>query len=216
MEPTPPIRYSERKSASKSGSPELFKDAEEKRNLEVRNGLLQFDRVDRMIDLAGGILTITPANVAELQGLAIQDIYPCAGTFRTEPIYINNSPHTPPSASDVPKFVEEMCCYANSFTDFREKPLHVSSYLMWRHNWIHPFFGGNGRTSRAVSYLALCIHLGFKIPGTLTIPEQIVGNREPYYAALDAADAAWNNGIVDVSVMESLMERLLETQLRSA
>ncbi|MBL8221394.1 MAG: Fic family protein, partial [Bryobacterales bacterium] len=31
--------------------------------------------------------------------------------------------------------------------------------VMWRLNWIHPFFGGNGRTARSASYLVLCASL---------------------------------------------------------
>jgi Fic family protein len=84
---------------------------------------------------------------------------------------------------------------------------------MWRINWIHPFAGGNGRTSRAVSYLALCAGLGYHLPGKLTIPEQIVVNREPYYRALDAADLAWSKVIIDVSEMEILLSALLARQL---
>jgi Fic family protein len=84
---------------------------------------------------------------------------------------------------------------------------------MWRLNWIHPFFGGNGRTSRAVSYLALCARLGFRLPGEETIPDQIVANRDPYYLALRAADNAWEERRLDVSQMEALMAELLARQL---
>jgi hypothetical protein len=50
---------------------------------------------------------------------------------------------------------------------------------MWSMNWIHPFFGGNGRTARALSYLVLSVKLGFVRPGTKTIPELIPhGNKE--------------------------------------
>jgi Fic family protein len=86
---------------------------------------------------------------------------------------------------------------------------------MWRVNWIHPFFGGNGRTSRAVSYLALCARLGFALPGTPTIPDQIVAHRGPYFEALQAADAAWADSRLDLSRMESLLGELLATQLLS-
>jgi Fic family protein len=87
---------------------------------------------------------------------------------------------------------------------------------MWRVNWIHPFAGGNGRTSRAASYLVLCVRLGCKLIGTKTIPEQIVANRQPYYSALDVADAAWAEAEhVDVSEMETLLGDMLARQLSS-
>ena len=86
---------------------------------------------------------------------------------------------------------------------------------MWRLNWIHPFADGNGRTSRMVSYVVLSIRAGTILPGTPTIPDQIVDNRTPYFDALDAADEAWRHGKIDVSRMEELLGSLLATQLAS-
>lgn len=84
---------------------------------------------------------------------------------------------------------------------------------MWRLNWIHPFSDGNGRTSRMVSYLVLSVKLAMLLPGHDTIPDQIVDNRKPYFNALEAADRAASQGIVDLSEMEALIERMLAVQL---
>jgi hypothetical protein len=62
----------------------------------------------------------------------------------------------------------------------------------------------------------LSVKLRAVLPGTPTIPDQIVDNRAPYFDALDAADAAWASGSVDVSAMEALLGSLLAEQLRSA
>ena len=105
-----------------------------------------------------------------------------------------------------------MCDYVNDLWD-NSSPIHLSSYVMWRVNWIHPFAGGNGRTARAVSYIVLCAKLGYRLPGTLTIPDQIVNNRFPYYDALDASDLAWQQNKLDVSAMEDLLSTLLACQL---
>jgi Fic family protein len=94
-----------------------------------------------------------------------------------------------------------------------EYPGHLAAYLMWRVNWIHPFFGGNGRTARAVAYLILCARLGFRLPGTQTIPDLIIANRDPYYRALQAADSAWESGRLDLTEMEELLSGLLAKQL---
>ena len=64
-----------------------------------------------------------------------------------------------------------------------------------------------------VSYMVMCIKLGFRLPGICTIPQQIVKNKEPYYDALDAADLAEKTGRIDVSRMEELLSRLLAAQL---
>ncbi len=193
---------------------QLYTGADEKANLEARNGLLQFDEVLRLIDESQSGFKFRPSIIQKLQRLAIKDIYTCAGNFRTAPVYIAGTTHQPPEASEVTEQVEQMCEYvAENWSN--TSALHLSAYLMWKVNWIHPFSGGNGRTSRAVSYLILCARLGYRLPGTNTIPEQIVANRQPYYAALDVADAAWTEGKIDVSVMEQLLAEMLANQLSS-
>lgn len=196
---------------SRPASHQLYRDAEEKAALEARNGLLQFDEVLRLIETPD--FRLRPSIVQRLQRLAIQDIYTCAGNYRTGPVFIAGTTHQPPNASDVAELVEEMCDYVNANWQQRSA-LHLAAYLMWRVNWIHPFTGGNGRTSRAVSYLVMCARLGYKLVGTNTIPEQIVANRQPYYAALDSADEAWADGRrIDVAQMEMLLETMLARQL---
>jgi hypothetical protein len=59
----------------------------------------------------------------------------------------------------------------------------------------------------------LCARLGYPLPGERTIPEEIVAERSPYYRALDAADAAMNEGRLDVSQMEELLSNMLARQL---
>jgi fido (protein-threonine AMPylation protein) len=198
---------------SRPASHELFTNLEEKALLEARNGLLQFDEVLRLVDQTAVGLRLRPSVVQRLQRLAIQGIYTCAGNYRTGPVNIQGTTHQPPPASDIAEFVEEMCEYVNA--NWERSPLHLAAYAMWRLNWIHPFAGGNGRTSRAFSYLVLCARLGYRIPGTRTIPEQIVANRQPYYEALDAADAAWAEGRVHTTAMEKLIEVMLAVQLSS-
>lgn len=113
----------------------------------------------------------------------------------------------------VPEMIEEMCDYVNS--SWNEKsPIHLSAYVMWRLNWIHPFTDGNGRTSRAASYLILCLKTGYLLPGKLTIPEQISQERSPYYKALEAADDRLRkSNLIDLSEMEKLLSTLLARQL---
>jgi len=117
----------------------------------------------------------------------------------------------------VAEHVEEMCDYVNdNWTN--SSAVHLSAFVMWRLNWIHPFTDGNGRTSRATSYVVLCAREGVLLPGTNTIPEQIKNNhRAPYYKAIEAADAIYEqrkcfaDGIVDE--MENLIGSLLAEQL---
>jgi len=198
---------------SRPAKPELYRDQDEKAALEARNGLLQFDEVLRLVEQASksGSFKLRPSTMQGLHRIAIHDIYSCAGNYRTHEVTIRGTTHEPPPWSDVAALVEEACEYVG--TNWGKSAIHLAAYLMWRINWIHPFSGGNGRTSRAVSYLVLCVRLGYRLPGTLSIPEQIVANREPYYKALDASDEAWARGQLDVSAMEELLEMMLAKQL---
>jgi Fic family protein len=190
----------------------LYRTADEKKDLEVRNGAVQFLAVLQFAsEWKNGDSRLTPQILLELQRLAINQIYSCAGTFRDAVVTIAGVTHNPPDAKEVIDLVGQMCDYVNENWD--KTAIHLASYLMWRINWIHPFFGGNGRTARAVAYLVLCARLGFILPGTHTIPDLIVADRDPYYDALRQADQAWATGSLDVSMMESLMSSLLAKQL---
>jgi Fic family protein len=83
-------------------------------------------------------------------------------------------------------------------------------------NWIHPFADGNGRTARAISYVALSIKLDSLLPGTPAIPDQIASDKRPYYHALEMADAAWTEDRIDVSALETLLGGMLAKQLLNA
>ena len=51
------------------------------------------------------------------------------------------------------------------------------------------------------------------LPGRKIVPERIRENREPYYAALRAADRAWDLGHFDVSELAGYLSGLLKAQL---
>ena len=201
----------------------LYKTAEEKADLEARNGLLQFDEVKKLIAQSRSGFKVTPDILLRLQYLAIHDIYNCAGKFRDGAVYLARAGgvadpnlHQPGPWQDVPRHVEQMCDYINA--NFGQSALHLSAYAMWRHNWIHPFFGGNGRTSRAFAYLILCARLGYDLPGSPTVPDLIADipkNNYRYFQALHSADAADRNGRLDVSMMEELVSDCLGAQLYS-
>lgn len=151
-----------------------------------------------------------------LNRIALEGINRYAGNYRPSAIYITGSRHQPPPASEVPELVEEFCEYINQNFEDRSA-LHLSAYVMWRINWIHPFDDGNGRTARAASYLVLCAKLGSRLPGKPTIPDLIAEKKKPYYDALEAADASLAaNRRIDLGVLEQLLEDLLGVQLVSA
>ena len=111
----------------------------------------------------------------------------------------------------MPEMVEDLCDYVNE--NWKRNALHLAAYVMWRLNWIHPFTDGNGRTSRAASYLILCLRTGYLLPGRRTIPDQISEDRTSYYGALEAADQACLGGKIDLKEMEELLSEMLAKQL---
>lgn len=200
---------------SKALEPELISDPIKKAEAEARNGLRQYDAGLKSIQTAldRGQFKLRPSLILTLHREALAGISSYAGNYRPAGVEIQGSKHQPPGSHLVPELVEEMCDYVNEHWAEPANAIHLASYIMWRLNWIYPFADGNGRTSRITSYVVLSIRAGYVLPGTPTIPDQIVDNRTPYFDALDAADIAFGEGRIDVSDMEELVGSLLAKQL---
>jgi hypothetical protein len=54
---------------------------------------------------------------------------------------------------------------------------------------------------------------GGLLPGRKIVPERIRENRSPYYAALQAADRAWDEGHFNVDEWANYLSGLLKAQL---
>ncbi len=200
---------------SKALDAEIVSDPEEIAKIEARNGIHQFDAVTEMIEHFSNPerkFKLRPSHLLHLQRIALEGLSHYAGNFRPAGIEIGGSRHKPPGAHIAPEEVEHMCDYINDNWD-KSSPVHLAAYALWKLNWIHPFTDGNGRTARAISYLVLCLRLGYNLPGTNTIPEQISNDKKPYYKALEAADAAWESKKIDLSELEDLLSALLANQL---
>lgn len=196
---------------------ELIQDPNERARREASNALLQAERVkERILEaIDGRPFKLRPSTVLDLNRCAIEGLNSYAGNYRPGAVEIQKSQHIPPGAHQVPEFVEEMCDYVNDNWETRTA-VHLSSFVMWRLNWIHPFADGNGRTSRATSYLVLCVKQRVLLPGSKTIPEQIVDNKVPYYEAIEAADQRYQkSGFREdvVAEMEELLTGMLANQL---
>jgi Fic family protein len=201
---------------SRALEPELISDPIKKAEAEARNGLRQYDAGIATIQeaLDRGNFKLRPSLVLSLHREALIGISSYAGNWRPAGVAIEKSKHVPPGAHLVPEHVEFLCDYVND--NWSATPLHLSAYIMWRLNWIHPFADGNGRTSRILSYVILSIRAGYVLPGAPTIPDLIKDHRSQYFAALDAADdALQRNGETDISAMEELIGGLLAKQLMS-
>jgi len=194
---------------------------EERAPIEAENAFRQFDRLMEIVEDSlneirngGNPVPVKPSVLMELNRLAVEKIIANPGGYRQTPMEIGKSKHQPPRWEDVPKHVDEMCEYVQR--NWHRSALHLAAYLLWRVNWIHPFSDGNGRTARAISYLVLCIRLRQRLPGDRTMPDFIADEKTPYYAGLEAADAADARGRVDVSTLERYLKKLLSQQVENA
>jgi Fic family protein len=199
--------------------PDLIKDPVKLAEAEAANGLRQFDAgknaaqeaIDRR-ESAGFQFRLRPSLIQALHREALAGISTFAGLYRPAGVSIQKSKHTPPGAHLVSELVEDMCEYVNDQWSSKTA-LHLAAYVMWRLNWIHPFADGNGRTSRISSYVVLTIKTGYILPGSPSIPDQIVSDRSGYFRALDQADEACREGRPDVTAMEELLGGMLARQL---
>ena len=137
--------------------PELLTDPQAIAERESENTLRQIDQVLDLIDEVardGRAFKLRPSTILNLHRTAMVGLSRYAGTWRPSPVAINKSSHKPPPEHLVPALIEDMCDWVNDNWG-TATALNLCSFVMWRLNWIHPFLDGNGRTSRAVSYLVL-------------------------------------------------------------
>jgi Fic family protein len=204
--------------AEQHRSPLLCTPAE-KPAIEGRNGLAQLAYIVHLVNELG-VKQIRESHVLELQRLAVEGIYPCAGTYRNPTRDVQITPgedgqrHIPPEPALVQGHVRDALDCIN---DQNRSGLERAAYALWRFNWIHPFSGGNGRTSRAVCYLVLCIDMGMMLPGVPTVPRLIYESREEYVRALKAADkGVREGGEPDLQPMTEYLSDIVTRQLASA
>lgn len=206
---------------------------DEKADREAANGVAQLDYLTDLVVGERAIGQIRESHLLDLQKLAVASIYPCGGTYRDARtrITISDSEHQPPDAALVPGHIIDLLDYLNS-TRGTLPALERAAFALWRLNWIHPFRGGNGRTSRCLTYLIICMDLGMMVPGMPTLPTLIYDKREEYVRALRAADASLRDANLgqeklpddhpqsdpraDLSVMRAYLQDLVTEQMASA
>lgn len=145
-----------------------------------------------------------------LNHAAVANICQFGGRFRKEPVYVGD--HIPPHFREVDDWVDRFVSMVQE-NWYIWTPTELAAYGLWRLNWIHPFVEGNGRTARATCYYLLCTRSGALLRGRKIVPERIKADRAGYEAALVAADRAWDNGHLDLSVMEDYLAKLVQAQL---
>lgn len=118
-------------------------------------------------------------DVLEVHALVLQKIEKdFAGRFRTSGVRISGANFVPPNALKVPDYIEELIAWVHT-ADLNS--LIKATIFHHRFVWIHPFFDGNGRTTRLLFNLLL-MKEGYP-------PAIILRNdRKKYYNALNQAN----------------------------
>ena len=197
----------------------LLTDPDEIARREAENGIRQFDLaieiIRSFVKESEKKFKLRSSTILQLHRAALDGLHLLAGTWRNTAVTIGGSGHQPPEAAFVSEEIEHLCDYVNDNWSSRHA-VHLAAYVLWKLNWIHPFADGNGRTARAVAYVVLSVKLDSVLPGAPTIPEQIAGNKDPYYKALEVADKHWAGESIDVTSLEEMLSGMLSTQLLSA
>jgi Fic family protein len=191
-------------------NPELYD------RIQEHNLLRQYDLLSNCIEIGldKGIEAFDKYTLWALNHAAVENIAQFGGRFREEPIYVGD--YTPPRFQEVPHLMDMFFSFIHEnwgVDGVGDTPTGLAAYALWRLNWIHPFVEGNGRTARAACYYLICMHYGALLPGKKIVPERIRENRDPYYEALKAADRAWDQGHIDVSLLADYLAELLKGQL---
>ena len=191
-------------------------DSELFRSVTESNLLRQYDLMLNCMEigLARGIDAFDKYVLWSLNAVAVANIAAMGGRFRKQPIYVGH--HKPPHFREVEEEMDIFFSIIKENWDLWENAVEPAAFALWRLNYIHPFVEGNGRTARAACYLLMCMKAGQILPGKRTVPERIRDNRTPYYAALRAADVAWEYGDLDVSKLTEYLDGLLQQQLEDA
>ena len=126
--------------------------------------------------------TISEMLIRNLHQIIIQETdKEWAGRYRNANVIIGGADHTPPDALQVPQKMQDLIHLLN----LQKNKIHIielSALLHHKLVYIHPFFDGNGRTSRLIMNLLL-MQAGYPLAIILK------NDRKKYYNVLDKADS---------------------------
>ena len=176
------------------------KPAENEDFQELRNIRKAIEFVEETVGAKEDPQKITPAFVRQLQKIITdgltRDGSKNPGAWRTEPVKILQSQHTPPEHLEVPALMQELCDYIEQADSSKLDIIKIAT-AHHRFTAIHPFDNGNGRTARLLTY-AMLVKLQFidKSKRTVLNPSAIFCiNRQRYYDMLSQADTGMEEGI---------------------
>ena len=174
--------------------------------LEATNHAEAFDA---LTELANN--PITSDTVLALHRLVMDKIDDRAGELRSVQVYIRGAPFTPPSARDVPLYLEQWVRWLTSDDALRYEPVTRAAIAHHDFETIHPFTDGNGRVGRLLLNLML-MQAGY--PPALVLREW----RTRYIQALQAAHSGEHVPLIDLIglAVERALDLYLEACIESS
>jgi len=149
--------------------------------------------------------TVSENFIRSLNQIVMRDIdREWVGRYRNSAELIGGADHTPQDALDIPKLMRELVTWIGK----NHKSLHsveLASILHHKLVYIHPFFDGNGRTSRLAMNIIL-MQSGFPLAIVLK------NDRKRYYRTLALADKG--NYASFVNFVARSVERTLDIYLK--
>lgn len=128
-----------------------------------------------------------------------------AGKYRNANVIIGGANHTPPDALQVPQKMRDLIKWLSAQKN-KTHIVEISALLHQKLVHIHPFFDGNGRTSRLVMNLLL-MQSGYPLVIILK------NDRKKYYDVLDKADSGKYEPLV--KFIAQSIERSLDIYLKT-
>ena len=180
--------------------------------LEISNGERHYSFLQSIVaaSLAVERPFLSQAVVKAINYHAIACLHTNAGEFR--PCEVSVGDHSPPQHFRVQALMDDFVNTVNRRWETAD-PVFLSTFVLWRMNYIHPFINGNGRTARAAAYFVLCVKAGGWLSGDVILPELLRQNRPEYVEALRIADQSIASGTLDLSVLHAMIVRLLSEQV---
>ena len=149
--------------------------------------------------------TISERLIRSLNQIVMQDIdKEWAGKYRNSSVTIGGADHKSPEATDVPVLMKKLIDWVSS-NKKKMNPVEYASFLHHKLVHIHPFFDGNGRTTRLVTNIIL-MQAGFPLAIVLK------NDRKKYYRVLAMADKGDYKPLINF--ITQAVERSLDIYLK--
>lgn len=127
-----------------------------------------------------------------------------AGRYRNSAVIIGGADHRPPEALEIPKMMHSLIDWVG-YNKKKMHPVELAGILHHKLVFIHPFFDGNGRTSRLAMNILL-MQAGFPLVIVMK------NDRKRYYQTLSLADK--NEYVPFINFIARAVERTLDIYLK--